>query len=413
MPHDDYPSDYSPEAHRGARTQAAEAVIPLSRGGSIPVAGRYVKPRKRPITVSVAGERSSGKTTLIAVVAQALRNADHLVQTEPHVPSGAMAVRDLHEQFDVTFVEAYETDGSAEAVARGEAPATATDAINDRDYATKTEMRAEITALKRQLIALGESHAKQSQMLYASTSANAELEAVRVGQVERLQDCKRENDLLLTSNAELVQKYEAAKEAHVEATHRVKALCRENAQLRATIDEQRGKIAGLSGARVQLAAENARLTTEVEAAKAEAITQTGLRKLVSVLIQAMQRHTPADDARRRVKELSTEMHHAVSKLLTAERDERDAVNSALFEMLELPVAWDRGSNATTGRLFEANFRAMSEAERAVHDASKRHPELTDYLKRDADATAKLRAANLVLMGEEGCAGWGVAEDAGC
>lgn len=61
--------------------------------------------RKRPITVTVSGPRTSGKTTLIAVVAQALRGSNHLVKTPAHVPSAAAAIADLHEQFDISFVE--------------------------------------------------------------------------------------------------------------------------------------------------------------------------------------------------------------------------------------------------------------------------------------------------------------------
>jgi hypothetical protein len=60
---------------------------------------------KRPITVTVSGDRNSGKTTLIAVVAHALENSNHRVHKPDHVPNAFAAIADLHEQFDITFVE--------------------------------------------------------------------------------------------------------------------------------------------------------------------------------------------------------------------------------------------------------------------------------------------------------------------
>ncbi len=62
-------------------------------------------PSKRPITITVSGERGSGKTTLIAILAQALSNAGHAVATERHVPNGTTAMLDLREQFVLTFNE--------------------------------------------------------------------------------------------------------------------------------------------------------------------------------------------------------------------------------------------------------------------------------------------------------------------
>jgi energy-coupling factor transporter ATP-binding protein EcfA2 len=96
MPHDDLPSDYA----------RADAAAPRRRTSGHQTIAR----RKRPITVTVSGERGSGKTTLIAVVAQALENSGHLVNKPDHVPNATTAVADLHEQFDVTFVERYEAD---------------------------------------------------------------------------------------------------------------------------------------------------------------------------------------------------------------------------------------------------------------------------------------------------------------
>jgi chromosome segregation ATPase len=76
-----------------------------------PVAAR--RRRKRPITVTVSGERGSGKTTLIAVVSAALENSGHQVQKDRFVPNASRAIADLHEQFDVTFVEQYDPDSDA------------------------------------------------------------------------------------------------------------------------------------------------------------------------------------------------------------------------------------------------------------------------------------------------------------
>lgn len=62
-----------------------------------------VIPRKRPITVTVAGDIASGKTTLIAVVAEALRSTGHHA-TVPQQSLGAR-IDSLEELFDVTFIE--------------------------------------------------------------------------------------------------------------------------------------------------------------------------------------------------------------------------------------------------------------------------------------------------------------------
>lgn len=61
-------------------------------------------PIKRTI-VTVSGPPGAGKTTLIAILAQALRSANHKVEVPTHTPNATTAIADLHEQFDVKFVE--------------------------------------------------------------------------------------------------------------------------------------------------------------------------------------------------------------------------------------------------------------------------------------------------------------------
>ena len=64
-------------------------------------------PVKRPITVTVSGSMASGKTTLIALIAQALWSTGHRAS----VPQQSLGVKvdTLDELFDVTFVEQEDT----------------------------------------------------------------------------------------------------------------------------------------------------------------------------------------------------------------------------------------------------------------------------------------------------------------
>lgn len=68
---------------------------------------RVKLPTKRPITVTVSGPMASGKTTLIALIAQALWSTGHRA-TVPQQSLG-VAVDTLDELFDVTFVEQEDT----------------------------------------------------------------------------------------------------------------------------------------------------------------------------------------------------------------------------------------------------------------------------------------------------------------
>lgn len=61
---------------------------------------------KRPITVTVSSEgRDAGKTTLIALIAHALRGSGHRTMVPPD-SAGLLHNYRLDELFDVTFVEA-------------------------------------------------------------------------------------------------------------------------------------------------------------------------------------------------------------------------------------------------------------------------------------------------------------------
>lgn len=57
------------------------------------------------VTVTVSGDRGSGKTTLMAVLAQALRGAGHDVVVPDHTPSASRAISDLSLPYRVTFHE--------------------------------------------------------------------------------------------------------------------------------------------------------------------------------------------------------------------------------------------------------------------------------------------------------------------
>lgn len=57
------------------------------------------------VTVTVSGDRGSGKSYLIAVLAQALRGAGHTAITQDHIPSALKAITDLSRPYNVTFRE--------------------------------------------------------------------------------------------------------------------------------------------------------------------------------------------------------------------------------------------------------------------------------------------------------------------
>lgn len=81
-----------PEAFRKSTAAVKRQEERQARSAEVPV--------KRPITVTVSGPMASGKTTLIALIAQALRSTGHYASV-PAVVYGTT----LDERFDVTFVE--------------------------------------------------------------------------------------------------------------------------------------------------------------------------------------------------------------------------------------------------------------------------------------------------------------------
>lgn len=63
-------------------------------------------PTTAEVVVTVSGAKGSGKTTLIAVLAQALSGAGHTVTVPEDTPSAMRAIADLTRQYDVRFDEA-------------------------------------------------------------------------------------------------------------------------------------------------------------------------------------------------------------------------------------------------------------------------------------------------------------------
>ncbi|UTC28445.1 hypothetical protein GURKE_04430 [Brevundimonas phage vB_BpoS-Gurke] len=61
------------------------------------------------VTVTVTGDKGSGKTTLIAVLAQALAGAGHDVTVPEGTPSASRAISDLTRRYQVDFLEASPT----------------------------------------------------------------------------------------------------------------------------------------------------------------------------------------------------------------------------------------------------------------------------------------------------------------
>lgn len=107
--------------------------------------------RKRPITVTVSGERGSGKTTLISVLSHALESSEHRVVKPEGTPAAYAAIADLHEQFDITFVETGEIANDVSF------PVLMTDAELDaeidkafHDIRSAAEFQSQLTQARRQ-----------------------------------------------------------------------------------------------------------------------------------------------------------------------------------------------------------------------------------------------------------------------
>jgi chromosome segregation ATPase len=159
-----------------------------------------VRRRKRPITVTVSGERGSGKTTLIAVVANALENSGHRVVKDRFVPAASRAVADLHEQFDITFVEQYEPESVSDQLVHEAATLRATIEELRGQVAGLSGERSRLAEDNRRLIAQDEKLREQVQQgaLYAANLL-AEIETLREANVDYAGD----NGDLRVENADL------------------------------------------------------------------------------------------------------------------------------------------------------------------------------------------------------------------
>ena len=93
----------------------------------------------RQVNVSVSGEPGSGKSTLIALLAQALEGAGHVAIKPPHIKTASAAIADLHHKFEVTFGEEVQ-----------QAVDDAASAIGDVTQ-ENAALRAENAALRREL----------------------------------------------------------------------------------------------------------------------------------------------------------------------------------------------------------------------------------------------------------------------
>lgn len=168
--------------------------------------------RKRPITVTVAGERDTGKTTLIAVVAQALENAGHLVRKPDHVPNATQARAELREQFDVTFVEA--NGAGAGALARE----------NEQLRASIADLRGQVAGLSAQI-----AHHRSGGHVRAFERQVANLTAANQRYAATDEQLRREVDRLTILNT-------ALREANDEFAAVTADLREENKALRARLD---------------------------------------------------------------------------------------------------------------------------------------------------------------------------------
>lgn len=116
------------------------------------------------VTVTVSGERGSGKSYLIAVLAQALRGAGHEAITPHNTPSAIQAISDLSRPYSVVFLES-KPDEKAQAVQAIDGAISEIESLR----AQVIKLEAERTALKA---ALGREHGR----LFELEQRNAYLE---------------------------------------------------------------------------------------------------------------------------------------------------------------------------------------------------------------------------------------------
>jgi len=166
--------------------------------------------RKRPITVTVSGERGSGKTTLISVVAHALRGSDHIANVPDHVPNVTQAIADLHEQFDVTFIEGDLADLEIEHLL---------EMITARD-ATIAKQRVEIEGLNNELDSHKEALAASIANANTAWARVSEVIAERDAALRGVQDLEKDVErkkALLEFGQNQYEKLEAQRREDVEA----------------------------------------------------------------------------------------------------------------------------------------------------------------------------------------------------
>lgn len=280
------------------------------------------KRRKRPITVTVAGERGSGKTTLISVVAHALENSGHKVAKGPYVPNATRAIADLHEQFDVTFVEQYEAD--------------------------------------------------------------TEVEGLRA------------------RNRELTERLAEFRETNIRVVEESRVVVNEAAQLRATIEELRGQVAGLSNENARLRESNVRYAKVDEDLRAANLAYAAENADLRVENHELSRtRVPPQDARR-------QMMFALTGGTAARVAQFDPLDEKAEEQ-GYDVDYERPRTLLEQA---ADIRsAESEAYARYADESHRdfdHENDAFEKRRAQSATDRLAAANLALMGDDD-----FSQDRGC
>jgi predicted nuclease with TOPRIM domain len=326
-----------------------------------------VRRRKRPITVTVSGERGSGKTTLIAVVATALENAGHAVQKDRFVPNAVRAVQELREQFDVTFVEQY--DGQSDLIHEAAKLRATIEELRGQVAGLSGE-RGRLDAHNRRLIEEDEKLREQVQQgtLYAANLL-AEVEALREANI----NYAGENGDLRVENQELNARFNNAVNDLVR-TERARAAISEQTGVWMSPQEARQQI-DMAFEEVRQAAyvemERNRLRTHADDLKQQArkLAQEGEARLCKARDRVLFALTGGTAAR--VAQFGDTFYgERISNPFSAE-EKRRAVD--LMEQDEDDVAYERP-------------RTLSEQAQAIYGRT-----------RESSATDRLAAANIASM----------------
>lgn len=121
----------------------------------------------RRCTVTVSGERGCGKSTLIAILAQALEGAGHAVSKPDHIKSAAQAISDLHHKFNVRFVEA----------ADGESVTLTLDVDNAPVAEALKQAQQQIAACHADMQRVSADNTEKTRLLSQANRVNAELQS--------------------------------------------------------------------------------------------------------------------------------------------------------------------------------------------------------------------------------------------